>query len=603
VQGPLGSFLLGFDVIQVPKSGVDPVVATPPPLGNQQTNGIVPFDIASSNSDIVSVGASETGTNGPYHAFSYSLATGVTSDLGALGGEGATSFAYGISGNASTIVGGSYVSTDLTGPIHAYRIGADGVMVDLGSLAGVGGNSTAFAANGDGSVVVGQTNISGGGQHAFRWISTPGSDSGVMTDLGGNGSSANAVNFDGSVTVGANTVNIVNGNVHTSALHAALWNETTGPVDLGVLPGDVASIATGVSSDGTVVVGISDPVGLSGQSGVSGYGYNFATSHAFVWTQATGIQNLATALSQAGVDMTGNSVVAALGIAQNGQAIFGAGINPSTPFDETTGFQACYCNGDCPDDSGPVLAAVLPGSRSIEVGGTATAFATIINPLASDLNNCFITAATALPQSFAYQTTNPATNALTGTANTPVSIPAGGSQSFVFALTANAAFPPTNVTLGFECSYATEADVLVGLDTLLLSASTTPVPDVVALAATVQSDGIVHVTGTPMAGAFAIATINLGAGSQITASANTGAAALPLTLALCQTNPATGACLAAPSPNVTTTIATDATPTFGIFVAASGTIPFDPANSRVFVQFADPAGNIRGATSVAVETQ
>jgi threonine/homoserine/homoserine lactone efflux protein len=49
---------------------------------------------------------------------------------------------------------------------------------------------------------------------------------------------------------------------------------------------------------------------------------------------------------------------------------------------------------------------------------------------------------------------------------------------------------------------------------LLLSASISPGPDVVALSATAQNDGIVHVTGSPSQGAFAVATVNLGAGAQ-----------------------------------------------------------------------------------------
>jgi hypothetical protein len=332
------------------------------------------------------------------------------------------------------------------------------------------------------------------------------------------------------VTVGANTVNIVNGNVHTSALHAALWNGMSGPVDLGVLPGDTASIATGVSADGTVVVGISDPVGLSGQTGTSGYGYNVSTSHAFVWTQATGMQDLTLLMTQAGALAAGTSLVAALSISPDGQEIAGAGLLPGTPQDTGSGYVVRYCNGDCPDDSAPLVAAALPVSRSIEVGNTATALATIINPSASALTGCFITPATALPATFAYQTTDPATNALTGTANTPVSIPAGGSQSFVFALTANAAFPPTQVNLGFECTYAGPAAVVVGLDTLLLSASATPVPDVLALGATTSNDGILRIIGTGGSAAFAVATDNVGTDSTITATANTGSASLPLAL-------------------------------------------------------------------------
>jgi hypothetical protein len=129
------------------------------------------------------------------------------------------------------------------------------------------------------------------------------------------------------------------------------------------------------------------------------------------------------------------------------------------------------------------------------------------------------------------------------------------------------------------------------------------VPDVVALGATVSNDGILHITGTGGSAAFAVATVDVGAGSTITATANTGSATLPLALALCQTNPTSGACLAAPATSVTTAIAANGTPTFGIFGTASGAIAFDPANSRIFVQFTDTGGAVRGETSVAVETQ
>ena len=147
------------------------------------------------------------------------------------------------------------------------------------------------------------------------------------------------------------------------------------------------------------------------------------------------------------------------------------------------------------------------------------------------------------------------------------------------------------------------AAVVNGVNTLLLSASASPTPDVVALAATMQNDGIVHVTGTPMQGVFAVASDNLGSSDSITVATNTGPATLPLTIALCQTNPSTGACLQPPSATVTTTIGTGATPTFGVFVSASNTVPFDPANSRIFVTFTDSTNAVRGETSVAVETQ
>jgi uncharacterized repeat protein (TIGR03803 family) len=241
-----------------------------------------------------------------------------------------------------------------------------------------------------------------------------------------------------------------------------------------------------------------------------------------------------------------------------------------------------------------LLSAVLPESRSVQVGGTATAFATIINTGTSAATNCSIAPVNSLPVNFSYQTTNPATNALTGSPNTPVNIAAGAAQSFVIALTPTAAIAPTYVAFNFSCANTTPAPIVTGLNTLLSSASTSPTPDIVALAGTLKNDGIVHVTGSPSTGVFVVASVNLGAGASITASANTGEASLPLTVAICQTNPQSGQCLQTPGPAATTTITANATPTFGIFVAASGTIPLDPANSRIFVQFTDSTNAVRG---------
>jgi hypothetical protein len=100
-----------------------------------------------------------------------------------------------------------------------------------------------------------------------------------------------------------------------------------------------------------------------------------------------------------------------------------------------------------------------------------------------------------------------------------------------------------------------------------------------------------------------VATVNVGASASITATADTGGASLPVTIALCQTNPGTGQCISPIGTSAAVQINTGETPTFAIFVTGSGTVPFDPAANRVFVRFKDAGGTTRGATSVAVRTQ
>jgi hypothetical protein len=282
--------------------------------------------------------------------------------------------------------------------------------------------------------------------------------------------------------------------------------------------------------------------------------------------------------------------------------------------------------GSCTDAPQVALAAaVLPSSRSVQVGAAATAFATIINTGSAtataassravaasgpDALGCGIVQLTGVPTRLSFQATDPATNRPIGSPNMPVNILFGRSQSFVISLTPDAAFCPTDVQFGFTCSNGTTSSI-VGLNTLLVTASATPVPDIIALAATTGNDGIVRLSGPNgfTTGAFAVATANVGASGTITAFAAASNGDLPISLALCQTD-AAGSCLSAPTPTVTTQISANATPTFAIFVTASGVIPFDPASTRIFVRFSEdvtcgtPGGTVtRGSTSVAVRTE
>jgi hypothetical protein len=265
-----------------------------------------------------------------------------------------------------------------------------------------------------------------------------------------------------------------------------------------------------------------------------------------------------------------------------------------------------YSNEVCaaarPDATGGLLAAVLPSSRSVQVGIVVTAFAAIINTGHSLATACKITPVSSVAASFHYQTTNPNTNEIISTADTPVDIASGGFQSFFIAFIPTQPLASTYLQFSFDCANRVPAPINVGLNTLQLSVSATPVPDIVALAVTPTNDGIVNIPGATGTGAFAVATVNVGASGSIIASADTGGVSLPVNLSICQTNPGTGACLGSPGNTVTTTINANDTPTFAVFVQGSGNVPFDPAANRVFVRF-NSGGVTRGSTSVAVRTQ
>ena len=250
-----------------------------------------------------------------------------------------------------------------------------------------------------------------------------------------------------------------------------------------------------------------------------------------------------------------------------------------------------------------MVAALLPSSRSVQVGAPATVFATIINTGQGIAAGCSITPLTSVPASFVYQTTNPANNQVTGFPNALANIAAGAAQSFVFAMTPTAPIAPTDVQFSFDCANTESAPINTGLNTLLLSASNTPVLDIVALAATTTNDGIVNISGTNGTGAFAVATANVGTSGSITASADTGNTTLPVNISMCQTNPANGQCISAIGSSVTTSINANATPTFGVFVQGNSNVPFDPAANRIFVRFKDSGAITRGSTSVAVRPQ
>jgi YVTN family beta-propeller protein len=253
----------------------------------------------------------------------------------------------------------------------------------------------------------------------------------------------------------------------------------------------------------------------------------------------------------------------------------------------------------------PLLASVLPGSRAVQLGHPATIFASVLNAGATALDDCRVALPVTAPGglTLSYQTTDPATNALTGAADMPVTIPGGnGVQSLLITLQGTSPFSAPGLPLDFGCAGVAPAAVVIGVDTADLAMSSSPVADIIALAATPTNNGIVAVPDGGAA-AFAVASINVGVTASLTVSVDTGNAALPVAATLCQSNPSTGQCLAPPAASVALSYAAGAVPTFSVFLQASGTIAFAPASSRVFVRFKDAGGGLHGSTSVAVETE
>jgi hypothetical protein len=253
----------------------------------------------------------------------------------------------------------------------------------------------------------------------------------------------------------------------------------------------------------------------------------------------------------------------------------------------------------------PLLASLLPDARSVALSNPATVFATMLNTGNSTLNGCQVALPASAPSGLAltYQTTDPATNLPIRQPNQPVSIAAGGGQSFVLAFGSSNALALSGQGLVFSCDASTNAASIPGVDAVDLTFSSTPVADIVALSATESGNGVVQIPFSQgVAGAFAVASINVGISGGLTVSADLDGAALPITLLVCQTNPSNAQCLAPPAPSVPIAIDAGATPTFSVFATAGGSVPFAPAASRIFLRFTDSNGIQHGSTSVAVTT-
>jgi hypothetical protein len=254
------------------------------------------------------------------------------------------------------------------------------------------------------------------------------------------------------------------------------------------------------------------------------------------------------------------------------------------------------------------VAAVSPNAQATTVNSTVTAFAAIVNAGSTTAAQCSVGLPANFPGVLLFQTTDPTTNLPTGTLNKAVDIAPGKTQTFVFAITPTAPVSQ-EIPLQFTCGGGAAVPTIPGVNTFLLTASSTPTPDMIMIDATATKDGNLIVPGATASGAIASAAVNIGAAGTVTFTATDtpyGQAPhnLPVSLLICQVN-SSGTCInpTTPAPSTTVNVAAGQTVTFATFVTGQGTtIPYDPANNRIFI-IGKTGGVAVGEASIALKMQ
>jgi uncharacterized membrane protein len=215
-------------------------------------------------------------------------------------------------------------------------------------------SGTIMSANG--SVAAG--NIEGG-----LGISTPYQWNGALVPWPGGTTYSNiakAVSPDGSVVVGSMGVN---GSGDTYPFEWTNDSVTSLTLPAGFVVGSAMGVSSDVSNDGPTIVGAMAPF-VIGQYAEGGT--------AFIWNQASGIQNLQQVLTAdygLGSSLTGWTLTEATAITPDGNTIVGTGIDPKGA---TEGWIATL--GPPPPPGGPITPAIAwPSPANIVYGTTLSA--------------------------------------------------------------------------------------------------------------------------------------------------------------------------------------------------------------------------------------
>ncbi|NHQ87912.1 PEP-CTERM sorting domain-containing protein [Iodobacter sp. HSC-16F04] len=180
-------------------------------------------------------------------------------DLGTLGGTKSSAISI---NNLGQVVGFSY---EVNSTLSRATLWENNKITNLGGAFNVPSYATDIN---DSGTVVGSKNLPGpwGGFSVSRPLQWQGTQASELSTLGGPNGAINSINNSGKMAGSSDLV-------ANSLFHAAVWENTAKPSDLGIL-GAMGSVAIGVNNPGQVV----------------GYTTDKGIGHAAVWNGGTGTQ-------------------------------------------------------------------------------------------------------------------------------------------------------------------------------------------------------------------------------------------------------------------------------------------------------------------------
>ena len=256
-----------------------------------------------------------------------------------------------------------------------------------------------------------------------------------------------------------------------------------------------------------------------------------------------------------------------------------------------------------------LFSSVLPTARTgFFPGGPAiTVFATVINAGTTTGLNCQISIPAGSPVTLNIQQTD-AANVPIGAADLSFDLAGGQTRSFILAFTPAMTSPGADIFPNFVCDNAS-VSVIPGVNLVFLPIGSVAGPDILSIGATPSQDGIINVPSGGVSFMTASA-INIGAGdaagsqdAAVSVSVDFGAVSQLLGLQMCETDAASQCLPGSPlGPGPVNAVIGNSASFFAIFVfdQASGGIPLNPADSRIFLRFKMASGTNLSVTSAAV---